>query len=114
MVSCGHIPIKNQEWCGDLGQFGADCFNTLNENHRQIFKEDWDKERFGMLCTKASNFADVKETILKLCRAYKNCTYERTTSVIKFNDKVNEYVINVKNLRKDNGISVYATPSCAL
>lgn len=75
-----------------MGQQGASCFNTISDNSRDIEKEAWDKERFGMLCTKADSFANWKEAILKLCKlAGKRCKYDVKKKIIKFNNKVIDF-----------------------
>lgn len=99
---CAQIPIKNTEWCGDLGEFGASCFNTLSEDTRDISFEDWNKERFGMICTKAQNFSDWKAIILKLCSLHpKRCSYDDKKKVLIFNEKINGFII------KSNDISSF-------
>jgi hypothetical protein len=85
LVSCGTVTIKNQEWCADFGEFGASCVNTLNDKTRDIEKEAWDKERVGMMCTKSSNFADTKATILQLCEVAKGkCIFDSSSNTITF------------------------------
>jgi len=89
LSSCSQVKLNDNEWCGDMGQQGASCFNTISDNSRDIEKEEWDKERFGMLCTKAESFANWKQAILKLCKlAGKRCKYDVKKKIIKFNDKV--------------------------
>jgi hypothetical protein len=82
--SCAKVPIKNSEWCGDLGSEGASCFNTLNDNSRDISKEEWDQERIGMICTKPQTFQELQSAILKLCKASKRCTYENKKIIFNF------------------------------
>lgn len=84
LVSCGQVHVKNQEWCGDFGELGAECFHTQSDEKRSIDKVSWDEERFGMLCAKADVFADMKRTILQLCQAYKKCVYDSRTNTITF------------------------------
>lgn len=111
LASCGTVTIKNNEWCGDFGVGGASCFHQQgNQPVQRLSKEEWDKKRFGWLCTSPTSFADMKATILKLCKAYKKCQYDQTaqtvsfyngeeyTVVTLFND-VEEFNIEVKNLR---------------
>lgn len=87
--SCSVVKIKDGEWCADAGREGASCFNTLSDNSRDISKEDWDKERFGMICTKSENFADWKKSILQLCKmAGKRCRYDFKENVARFYDRV--------------------------
>ena len=100
LVSCARVELKNTEWCGDLGDSGASCFNTHNDNSREIQREEWDKERFGMLCTKSENFAEWKRAIEKLCIiAGKRCTQEEKKSILSFIGKVNHYIY-LKNLKR--------------
>jgi hypothetical protein len=86
--SCGSIQIKDAEWCGDMGSEGAYCFHTISNEARGLEKPDWDKERFGMVCTNPANFANWKEAILKLCEQTKNCTYEFVEMLTSFSNKV--------------------------
>ena len=71
-TSCAQIEIVDAEVCGDLGKWGASCHNTLSDNERELMKDDWDKERFGMLCTKAENFTNWKTAIQAMCANKKN------------------------------------------
>jgi hypothetical protein len=92
LLSCSQVKIKDSEWCGDAGPYGASCFKTLSDNSRDIEKEEWDKERFGMICTKAENFAEWKIAILKLCKmAGRRCKYDVKQKVIRFNEKVEAF-----------------------
>jgi hypothetical protein len=96
LSSCAKVQIKDSEWCGDLGQDGASCFNTLSDKQRDIAKAEWDKERFGMICTKAQTFADWQASILKLCKASKRCTYEGKKVIFNFMQNVNEIEAKAK------------------
>lgn len=89
--SCGHIQIKDAEWCGDLGQEGATCFHTISDANRDLTKAEWDIERFGQVCTTADSFANWKEAILKFCYLTKKCTYDAKQQIIQFNDKVQKF-----------------------
>lgn len=118
LVSCGQVRIKNQEWCGDMGDLGATCFNTLNSKKRTIEKPQWDEERFGMICGTPAVFADNKRTILQLCQAYKKCVYdsqenvvyfyntspdgktEKTVTVVRFFDHIEHFTTEVKKLKR--------------
>jgi hypothetical protein len=93
LSSCGTVEIKNSEWCGDLGASGATCFNTLNDETRDLPADRWEEERFGMLCTKSENFSEWSAAIMKLCRAAKwRCRYEDKKQVIIFMNKVDSYI----------------------
>lgn len=99
LSSCSHIEIKNSEWCGDLGSYGASCFNTLSEDTRDINNEHWNEERFGMICTKPQTFADWKKAILKLCRLNPGrCSFEDKKKVLIFEDKINAILLKTDNL----------------
>jgi hypothetical protein len=90
--SCAKVEIKNAEVCGDLGSDGASCFNTLNDDSRDIPKESWDSERFGMLCTSSDNFANWQAAILKLCTAARNrCTFDTKKKIIELREKLDAH-----------------------
>ena len=82
-----------------MGQLGASCFHTLSDDEREISLPEWDEERFGMICAKASDFASWKAALLKLCKLTKRCTYEEKNNVLKFDRKVNAYLekVNYEN-----------------
>lgn len=65
--SCGHVKISDHEFCGDKGTLGAHCVHFLTPETRNISKDAWDDERFGMICERPQVFADWKQTIEQLC-----------------------------------------------
>jgi hypothetical protein len=77
-----------------LGKDGATCFHTLDEKRRDIKKESWEKERFGMVCSTPAVFMDWKASIEKLCRMTKKCIYKRETD--SFFKKVNEVAVRTQ------------------
>jgi hypothetical protein len=96
--ACGRVQIKNSEWCGDMGELGASCFNTLSSESRDIPKDRWDQERFGQVCTKGESFTDLKSALEKLCFMTKRCTQaqkkiieELGMKIDKFNKETNDY-----------------------
>lgn len=96
------MKIKNAEWCGDMGDLGASCFMTHSQDSRDLSKEDWDKERFGQLCTSADTFANIKTAIQKLCYQTKKCTIEQKklikeleTKIETFNKGANDYATTI-------------------
>ena len=95
LSSCAKVPIRNHEWCGDFGDDGASCFNTQNDNSRDLTKEEWDKERFSMLCTSPTNFAEIQAAILKLCTATKRCTYDSKKKLIALRNKFDNHIETV-------------------
>lgn len=100
--SCARVKIKDAEWCADAGSIGASCFHTLSEQTRDIEKEAWDEERFGMICTKSENFAEWKKSILQLCKmAGKRCTYDIKRNIIRFNEKVELATKSLKSVALD-------------
>lgn len=81
-----------------MGELGASCFNTLNDDSRDLDKEEWDRERFGQVCTQAQNFTDLKSNLEKLCYKNRKCTYEQkkilkriTRTLEKFNKDANDF-----------------------
>lgn len=95
-LSCAKVAVKNTEWCGDMGEFGAACFNTQNKDERSMNKAEWDTERFGMLCTTPESFAHWKAVILKLCDEEKRCTYEEKKALNKFLARVEKFQKKVR------------------
>lgn len=103
LASCARVKVKDSEWCGDIGSYGASCFHTLTDETREVSLKEWEQERFGMICTKADNFADWKITILKLCRIAKfRCTYDSKTKMVQFIGKVEDFSEYTKNLPEYN------------
>ncbi len=88
-LSC-NIEISDQEWCIDLGPLGANCFHTQSEQERELTKAQWDKERFGMFCTKSDNLAETIKTQLKLCNRTRACKKEIVKILKRASDKVSE------------------------
>jgi len=103
LPSCAKVTVKNTEWCGDLGEYGASCFNTLDDDERDIPKKEWDEIRYGMLCTKAEYYSDWKSTIEKLCKLAKSrCTYDDKKKVFIFSQKIERFIEKAQNF--DNPI----------
>ncbi len=98
--ACAKVNITDAEVCGDEGYDGAVCYHTMTSATRTIPKAEWDIERFGMLCTQASNFANWKSEIEKLCNAGNNCTY---------NVQVQSFFSNVQKFQ--NKTTVTKSPS---
>jgi hypothetical protein len=94
LSGCGHVTIKDAEWCGDMGDDGASCFHTLTDDTRDLPKAEWDKERFGSVCTKSENFANMKTAIEELCHKAKGlCTYEtrkKLNAFFEHTDQLNQ------------------------
>ena len=74
--SCAHVVVQNAEWCGDMGDAGASCFNTLSDNSRDLTKSEWDAIRFGQVCTSKESITNWKTAILKLCKYSNICTFD--------------------------------------
>jgi len=95
--SCGHkVEIKDNEWCGDLGEYGATCNRMLSDRQRELTKEEWDLERPGMICGKPEAFANLKEVIQKLCVKNKKCEYEKIKQATRFLQELNDEFDNYK------------------
>lgn len=87
-ASCAKIKISDQEYCGDIGEFGATCFHTLTEETRDIEKGAWDRERFGMICSTAETFGEMKKVVLKLCSLSKRCSKKAKKKINKFGNNL--------------------------
>lgn len=83
-LSCAQVKIKDQAWWADIGDEGAIELHTLSPEQKDISKSDWDKMRFGMLCTTTDVFSENKKNILKLCEDNPRCTIETKTALKKF------------------------------
>ena len=97
LISCGRVTIKDTEWCGDLGEYGATCITMLSNKVRELDKVSWDEERFGMICGKPEAFANLKEVIQKLCYKNKKCEYEKIEQATKFLQGISNEVDSIKN-----------------
>lgn len=76
-----------------MGDLGATCFTTLSNKERDIEKAQWDKDRFGQVCTPSESFAKIKATILKFCELNKKrCEFEAVQQAENFDDKVQKSV----------------------
>lgn len=99
LSSCSTIKIKDSEFCGDMGSEGATCFKTLSGESREISPNDWDDERFGMICSSAKTFADWKKAILKLCDMTNRCEMETKKKIDDFGQNVESFDLKIKALR---------------
>lgn len=74
-----------------MGESGASCFHTLSATTRDIAKPDWDKERVGKICTAAESFANLKASILKLCKLpASHCTMEQVETLERISYQIQE------------------------
>lgn len=85
-----------------MGDLGASCFKTHSDEQRDLSKEDWDRARFGQLCTGADVFANYKTALEKLCYITKSCTIEEKkilknlgTKIETFNKDSNDYATSI-------------------
>ena len=88
LASCGTIKIKDQVYCGDAGPLGATCFHTRNDETFDLDVQEWEENRYGMICTEASNYSDNIAIIQKACRACKCCTYDAKKQIFQFKEKI--------------------------
>ena len=88
-ISC-KVEIKDSEWFIDLGPLGANSFHTISEAERELTKAQWDKERFGMFCTKSDNLAEIIKVQLKLCNRTRACKKEVIKILENAEDKTNQ------------------------
>lgn len=109
LTSCTKVVIKDGEWCGDMGSLGASCFHTLSDDSRDIDKDSWDKERFGMVCTQSENFADWKANLLKLCKETKMCSMDVLKKIDAFDGRIKSLVPKEQS-RKQLGLDKKSAP----
>lgn len=82
-----------------MGTQGASCVHTLSTMKEDIPEPEWDDVRFGMLCTSADNFADIKTEIEKLCSVSGKCTYDMKAQIKNFFDNVATLKIKAMKIR---------------
>jgi hypothetical protein len=90
LSSCQSTKIKNQKWCGDFSPYGADCFETLTTKTWSLSQAEWDKERFGQVCTASKNYGDLKAALEKLCSAGR-CTFVKDTLIFENEEKLGTF-----------------------
>lgn len=79
LTSCSTVPVKDHIIYGDEGKFGATAVHTLFTDTPPVFytKADWDILRLGMVCTQASDLAEIQKTVDILCTQNPGqCNYE--------------------------------------
>jgi hypothetical protein len=101
LASCGRVKINDSEFCGDMGSEGATCFNLLSDKKREIKKEQWDEERFGMICSDSEAFLNLKTAIQKLCYVSKRCYYDNAKKIIKFEENIIDFEKIIKTESKN-------------
>lgn len=102
LPKCGTITIHNAEWCGDRGNEGASCFHTNTEDFRRLNKAEWDAERFGQLCTKSENYADLEAALQKLCEKTNSCNFteDERQKIENFFSKIRQFRIETGQLNE--------------
>jgi hypothetical protein len=83
--SCQHVIIKDSEWCSNLADGGAYCVHSLTNKTRYVSQQEWDRERVGMISTKAENYANLKEVIKQLCSQTNDCYFDKTNKTLVIN-----------------------------
>lgn len=99
LTSCRTIELRDQEWCGDKSHLGARCSHTYSNVVRDVPKAQWDRERVGMVCSRAENFAENMAIIKKLCSETKKCTRKQINALQNFTDDLDEYELEVRSLQ---------------
>jgi len=98
--ACGHVTVKDQEVCADLGVAGAHCAHTYITKRRDIPKKDWDRVRIGWMCTPANAFSDKEDAVDELCRTTNLCDYETQDEINKFKARMRPVLKKAKAARK--------------
>ncbi len=81
LTKCSKVKISDAEIFGDMGELGAAGVKILSGAERDLTKEEWDKERYGMICTSQDNYKEWRANLEKLCKESKLCTYEVKTQM---------------------------------
>ena len=100
LSSCARVKITDTEFCGDMGRDGAKCFTTLSGQERTIELREWEDYRFGMICSKASTFAEWKKAILKLCKMSRRCYFSTQKKINEFGENVESIEVKINELQK--------------
>lgn len=90
LVGCSKVQVPNTEFCADMGALGAACFYSDSDQERELEKDAWDQERFGMLCTTGESYGEWKAAILKLCSETNLCKRAETEKVVAKLDNIQE------------------------
>lgn len=89
--TCKKVSINDAEWCGDMGRWGAECVQTFDKNvGRSLSKPEWDKIRFGMVCTRHQNLSNWSGAITKLCLDTRYCTKGMKSKINNMNKNLNK------------------------
>ena len=64
---CAKVSIYDKQVCGDLGEYGARCNNTLVSKPVDLTKEEWDIKRVGWMCVDSTAFNDTETALDQLC-----------------------------------------------
>lgn len=81
-----------------MGELGAAGFHTISDEERELTKEEWDEERFGMLCTKAENFANWKAALLKLCNVTRMCNYSTKKKIQNLSNRIQDFQLKIEDI----------------
>lgn len=106
IVSCGHVTVKDKEVCADLGVAGAACSTTFTSQRRNFSKANWDRERVGYMCMKASAYSDGEDSLDELCRTTNLCDFETQEKVQQLKSNMSPLVRKAKNARRSAFMSV--------
>jgi len=82
------VTIKDHTYFADMGDLGALEFHTFSPEEKDISKPEWDKKRFGMVCSSTDVFSENKANILKLCYDNPRCTVEQAQALENFFTKI--------------------------
>lgn len=102
LSACGHVTIKNQEWCGVYpDSSGADCFDTLDAASRELSASGLEayfaEPKDAKVCGSAASFADNKANIEKLCSETGKCDYETQQAISRFFSNLKRFNSHVRN-----------------
>lgn len=108
---CGHVTVKDKEACADLGVAGAACTTTFTSQRRKVSKSNWDRERVGWICMRASDYSDGEDSLDELCRTTNLCDYETQQKVETLKTNMRPIVRKAKSARRAAFMSVNPPPA---
>ena len=95
--SCA-VPIKDEQFCADMGSQGAACDNLLTSNPIIIPQPAWDSMREGMFCESNQAVGDIKAEIESLC-SKTPCSYQVKEALHSIQKKMKEMTNDIQRGR---------------
>lgn len=74
--ACTTVQIKDHTLCLDLID-SAHCTTTVSNQSWDLTYTEWESIRLGRISISGDDWAEIKKTILKLCKKSKSCVYPK-------------------------------------